>query len=45
MWCGALDDGATDMEQSLVMLRAAAESGTTDIVSPPRRTPNGGVQV
>jgi protein-tyrosine phosphatase len=30
-----LDDGATDMEQSLAMLRAAAESGTTDIVATP----------
>jgi protein-tyrosine phosphatase len=30
-----LDDGAADMEQSLVMLRAAAESGTTDIVATP----------
>jgi protein-tyrosine phosphatase len=30
-----LDDGATDMEQSLSMLRAAAESGTTDIVATP----------
>jgi protein-tyrosine phosphatase len=30
-----LDDGATDMEQSLAMLRAAADSGTTDIVATP----------
>jgi protein-tyrosine phosphatase len=30
-----LDDGATDMEQSLSMLRAAANSGTTDIVATP----------
>jgi protein-tyrosine phosphatase len=30
-----LDDGATTMEQSLDMLRAAAESGTTDIVATP----------
>src|SRR5260370_30893178 len=30
-----LDDGATGMEQSLDMLRAAAESGTTDIVATP----------
>ena len=30
-----LDDGATDIEQSLSMLRAAAESGTTDIVATP----------
>src|ERR1035441_425092 len=30
-----LDDGATGMEQSLSMLRAAAESGTTDIVATP----------
>jgi protein-tyrosine phosphatase len=30
-----LDDGAADMETSLVMLRAAAESGTTDIVATP----------
>lgn len=30
-----LDDGATDMEQSLGMLRAAAESGTSDIVATP----------
>lgn len=30
-----LDDGATDMEQSLNMLRAAAQSGTTDIVATP----------
>jgi protein-tyrosine phosphatase len=30
-----LDDGATDMEQSLSILRAAAESGTTDIVATP----------
>jgi protein-tyrosine phosphatase len=30
-----LDDGATNMEQSLRMLRAAAESGTTDIVATP----------
>ncbi|HXB68865.1 MAG TPA: CpsB/CapC family capsule biosynthesis tyrosine phosphatase [Candidatus Acidoferrales bacterium] len=30
-----LDDGATDMEQSLVMLRAAAQTGTTDIVATP----------
>ena len=30
-----LDDGATDMEQSLTILRAAANSGTTDIVATP----------
>src|ERR1039458_6982837 len=30
-----LDDGATDIEQSLSMLRAAAASGTTDIVATP----------
>ena len=30
-----LDDGAAGMEQSLEMLRAAAESGTTDIVATP----------
>jgi protein-tyrosine phosphatase len=30
-----LDDGAVDMEQSLNMLRAAAQSGTTDIVATP----------
>ena len=30
-----LDDGPTDMEQSLNMLRAAAQSGTTDIVATP----------
>ena len=30
-----LDDGATSMEQSLSMLRAAAGSGTTDIVATP----------
>ena len=30
-----LDDGAADMEQSLSMLRAAANSGTTDIVATP----------
>ncbi len=30
-----LDDGATDMEQSLALLQAAAESGTTDIVATP----------
>jgi protein-tyrosine phosphatase len=30
-----LDDGAADMEQSLSILRAAAESGTTDIVATP----------
>ncbi len=30
-----LDDGARDMEQSLAMMRAAAESGTTDIVATP----------
>jgi protein-tyrosine phosphatase len=30
-----LDDGATGMEQSLDMLRGAAESGTTDIVATP----------
>ena len=30
-----LDDGALDMEQSLSMLRAAAQSGTTDIVATP----------
>src|SRR5207245_4979529 len=30
-----LDDGASGMEQSLSMLRAAAESGTTDIVATP----------
>ena len=30
-----LDDGATTMEQSLDMLRAAAGSGTTDIVATP----------
>jgi protein-tyrosine phosphatase len=30
-----LDDGAADMEQSLEMLRAAAASGTTDIVATP----------
>lgn len=30
-----LDDGASDIEQSLGMLRAAAESGTTDIVATP----------
>lgn len=30
-----LDDGATDIEQSLSLLRAAAESGTTDIVATP----------
>src|SRR4029077_507279 len=30
-----LDDGATSMEQSLSMLRAAANSGTTDIVATP----------
>ena len=30
-----LDDGASDMEESLAMLRGAAESGTTDIVATP----------
>ena len=30
-----LDDGATDIEQSLSMLRAAAAGGTTDIVATP----------
>src|SRR5262245_46310304 len=30
-----LDDGATGMEQSLAMLQAAANSGTTDIVATP----------
>ena len=30
-----LDDGATGVEQSLSMLRAAADSGTTDIVATP----------
>ena len=30
-----LDDGATGMEQSLEMLRTAAEGGTTDIVATP----------
>jgi len=30
-----LDDGATDMQQSLSILRGAAESGTTDIVATP----------
>ncbi len=30
-----MDDGATSMEQSLNMLRAAAESGTTDLVATP----------
>lgn len=30
-----LDDGAIEMEQSLAMLRAAAKSGTTDIVATP----------
>ena len=35
-----LDDGATAMEQSLDMLRAAAESGTTDIVATPHSSPS-----
>jgi protein-tyrosine phosphatase len=30
-----LDDGAPDLEESLAMLRLAAESGTTDIVASP----------
>src|SRR5450759_189246 len=30
-----LDDGATEMSQSLAMLRGAAETGTTDIVATP----------
>ena len=30
-----LDDGATGIEQSLSMLRAAEQSGTTDIVATP----------
>ncbi|HSB14136.1 MAG TPA: CpsB/CapC family capsule biosynthesis tyrosine phosphatase [Bryobacteraceae bacterium] len=30
-----LDDGARDMEESLAMLRVAAEAGTTDIVATP----------
>jgi len=34
-----LDDGATGIEQSLDMLRAAAESGTTDIVATPHSNP------
>ena len=38
-----LDDGATSMEQSLSMLRAAANSGTTDIVATPHS--NAGVFV
>ncbi len=39
-----LDDGASDMEQSLCMLQAAAASGTTDIVATPHSNAEFGYQ-
>ena len=35
-----VDDGARTMEDSLAMLRMAAEHGTTDIVATPHASPD-----